>query len=608
MKFSIKHVFQGIFTKFVLAFIVMGFMPIMGMSYVFFNKLPETIEQYMISNYEQTLLVASKSMEIKVREYNELTQSIYTFNSNDYSLLKQIISNDEYKFSSIDQQRVFTNFLNGIMYSDEYIVNVYMLNREHKLFDFVSRNRSLYIQDDNKEKIYDNTIFDNPRHLKMLPTHPDENFFVSDKFLVTFVRNYLDLDILPQKESIIGTIFIDVDITFIDKIIGQLDLKEKGDVFVIDTEGSLIYNPAKLDTNPAKELYNNIRSKDEDIQSGYVLIDNKYTFFRNIEGSDWIIFSNITQSDVIHVIHGLQRWNILFLFVIGCMLIIVAFVFSRELAKPVKSMMTQMEKIESGDLNTKIKIKASYEMKQLANAFNNMTSRLSDYIREVYFARIKQNEAELNTIKSQIRPHYLYNTLEVIRMNAILEDADSTQEMIYSLSEQLKYLIGDTDDSVSLDTELDMIENYFKIIDTSFKHRITLEIDVASHIRKYRIQKLLIQPIVENSVVHGLKPKEGKGKVKVSAEEKDNTLIIKVIDDGIGILVEDIKSMNDALKVGDVDENDSSSQSIGIKNVHDRIQLVYGRKYGVKVSSKTNMGTLVEITIPIRKEKLDENE
>lgn len=608
MKFNIKHVFQGIFTKFVIAFIVMGFVPIMGMSYVFFNKLPETIEQYMISNYEQTLLVASKNLEIKYKEYNELSKSIYTFNSNDYSMLKAIISDEDFKYSSLDKQRIYTNFLNGIMYSDEYIVNVYMLNGNRELIDFVSRNRSFYIQNKSEGLIYDEIIYNNPRLLKMIPTHPDKYFFESDKILITFVRNYLDLDVLPQRESILGTIFIDVDITFFDMIISQLDIKEKGNVFVIDNAGNHLYNPAQIDTDPAKELYNNFCIENIDKESGYILIDNKFTFFRNVEGTDWVIFYEIAQNNVIHVIQSLQRWNLFFLVIIGGMLIIVAFVFSRELAKPVKSMMKQMKKIESGDLNTKIKIKASYEMKQLANAFNNMTSRLSEYIREVYFARIKQNEAELNAIKSQIRPHYLYNTLEVIRMNAILEDADSTQEMIYSLSLQLKYLIGDTNDKVSINDELEMIENYFKIIDVSFKQRISLEIDAADHIRKYRIQKLLIQPIVENSVVHGLKPKKGKGKVKVSIEEKDNTLIIKVIDDGIGIQDDDIKRMNGVLESEDVDETDSSSQNIGIKNVHDRIQLAYGRQYGIRVNSRINMGTLVEITIPIEEDKYNENE
>ncbi|MBE0573815.1 histidine kinase [Candidatus Dojkabacteria bacterium] len=242
-------------------------------------------------------------------------------------------------------------------------------------------------------------------------------------------------------------------------------------------------------------------------------------------------------------------------------------------------------------------------MKQLANAFNNMTERLGDYIREVYSSKIKQNEAELNAIKSQIRPHYLYNTLEVIRMNAILEDANSTQELIYSLSVQLKYLIGDTNDSVSMATELDMIENYFKIIEVSFNHRISMEIDVADHLRNYKIQKLIIEPIVENSVVHGLKLKEGKGKVKVSAEKVDGTLVIKVIDDGVGLSQERVQHINDILKRSVADDKDQYSQSIGIKNVHDRIQLAYGKQYGVKISSRLNMGTLVEITVPLEEDE-----
>ncbi|MBE0573816.1 cache and HAMP domain-containing protein [Candidatus Dojkabacteria bacterium] len=190
--------------------------------------------------------------------------------------------------------------------------------------------------------------------LKILPTHVDKNIFSSDKYLVSFVRNYLDLTFLPAKESIIGTIFIDVDISFIDTIISHFNLEDKGDVDVFDTSGYAVYNLEQSQIGNTQELYEIVRSENENAESGYLLLDNKYVFYREIKGTDWVFIYNISQSDVIHVIYGLQKWNIFFLTVIGCMLFIVALVFSKELARPVRSMITQMQRIESGDLNTKI--------------------------------------------------------------------------------------------------------------------------------------------------------------------------------------------------------------------------------------------------------------
>ena len=229
---------------------------------------------------------------------------------------------------------------------------------------------------------------------------------------------------------------------------------------------------------------------------------------------------------------------------------------------------------------------------------------LQNHIQKVYIAEIRQREAEIEALKTQIEPHYLYNTLDVIRMTAITKDDKETAEMIDGLSGQLKYLIGGARDMVTLQAELDSVRNYFKIIKIRYENRFSLEVDVPEELLELKVPQLILQPVVENAVKHGLKPKEeGEGVVAIQGMKSEDRLEITVMDNGIGMTEEKMAYVQKLLDSQDtVKHAKSKSASIGLKNVYDRIKLIFGDTYSMEISSFEGIGTIVKYKLPVIEE------
>jgi two-component system sensor histidine kinase YesM len=247
-----------------------------------------------------------------------------------------------------------------------------------------------------------------------------------------------------------------------------------------------------------------------------------------------------------------------------------------------------------------VEVKSRDEVGQLARGFNNMVTRLKGYIDKAYVAQIKQKEAELTALKTQIRPHFLYNTLEVIRMCAVENEDDKVADMIHSLSAQLKYVIGYNNDMVTLGQEIGMIMHYFKIIHVRYDGKIELEVNVPDKLMKMKILKLTLQPIIENAVEHGIKPKAGNGRVMISGEINAGNLEISVFDDGIGMNEEVLGKLNSVIsgeKMGE--QSPEGWKRVGIKNVHGRLKMNFGEAYGIDIKSYEKIGTVVKIVMPV---------
>ena len=229
-----------------------------------------------------------------------------------------------------------------------------------------------------------------------------------------------------------------------------------------------------------------------------------------------------------------------------------------------------------------------------------MAAQLSEYIERVYGAEIKQRDAELNALKSQIKPHYLYNTLDVIRMTAINNNNRQTARMVESLASQLRYLIGNSNDTVTVGDELKSIEDYFEIIKVRYEGRIELKINAPEQLLELRVLKLILQPAVENAIKHGFKMKMNQGMIWVTVLLKAKDLVFTIMDNGIGMTNEELRLLQHNLEVEEINQN--SNGGFGLHNVKERIRRKYGTDYGIDVQSSLGKGTIVIIRIPYLKE------
>lgn len=239
-------------------------------------------------------------------------------------------------------------------------------------------------------------------------------------------------------------------------------------------------------------------------------------------------------------------------------------------------------------------------------------SELEEKLQDEYSVRMVDKQAKLSALQSQINPHFLYNTLECIRSEALLYDCDSIARMAKALSSFFRYSISKKENIVTLREEFNNIENYFLIQSYRFDDKFSFEILAAPEDREAYsclIPKLSLQPIVENAIFHGLETKPDKGKVTIRVEMTEKNVIIIISDDGVGIGREELERMRDSLKNSrkETDQEGKSPRErgngIALTNVSQRIKLIFGEDYGLNLYSTKGIGTDVEIILPIMKDK-----
>lgn len=253
--------------------------------------------------------------------------------------------------------------------------------------------------------------------------------------------------------------------------------------------------------------------------------------------------------------------------------------------KPLKDLTHAMNRFEQDNVNLRINIQRRDEFGTLARSFNRMMDKINYLISDVYNKEISQKEAEFNALKAQINPHFLYNTLETIRLLCSFGENDKAEKATVSLARLLKSSIsGNSRKLVKVKEELEIIEAYITIQNLRFEGKINVSINLDAALMNFEIPRFILQPIIENAYQHGLEPKLGQGYLFINGTLGHSGICFQVIDNGVG--------MSDfTLEAG---------SGHGMKNVHERIKLLFGEPYGLKVQSSPNVGTTIEISLPRR--------
>ncbi|WP_196220334.1 sensor histidine kinase [Paenibacillus larvae] len=222
------------------------------------------------------------------------------------------------------------------------------------------------------------------------------------------------------------------------------------------------------------------------------------------------------------------------------------------------------------------------------------------YIDRVYRSELKQKDTELIAFQSQINPHFLYNTLEAIRMRALSQGARDVGDMIYILATLFRNSVKKKT-IVTMEDEIQHCKIYLDLFRIRYQNRLDYDIDIPDELLQYRLIKLLIQPVIENYVVHGFLPERDDNLIRISAGLYDDAIQIEVRDNGSGIEPNRLRQLRKGLLEADHSRNGEPA-SIGLRNVHERIQIFYGIQYGVDIDSMIGEGTSVTITIPAVRE------
>ncbi|HYH03570.1 MAG TPA: sensor histidine kinase [Bacillota bacterium] len=315
---------------------------------------------------------------------------------------------------------------------------------------------------------------------------------------------------------------------------------------------------------------------------------------QNIKKSDWILLTIIPYRDITALsVKSNQRMILIFL-VITFLTVPLAFFIAGSATRRLQQLTHQIRRIETGEFAATVPAGSNDEIGKLTRNFNYMQTRIAALLEEKYYLGQEIKNLELKALQAQINPHFLYNTLDLINWMAVRTNTPEISRVVEALSKFYRLSLNKGDDTITIANELEHVRAYVEIQNMRFDHCIQLVTDIPPEIREYKMLKLVLQPLVENSIIHGILEKDQEsGVIQITGELDAGTIRLYVTDDGVGMRPEKAARM---LMEISTDEH----HGYGVKNIHERIQLNYGTEYGLSYQSEPDNGTKVTITIPAR--------
>lgn len=409
------------------------------------------------------------------------------------------------------------------------------------------------------------------------------------KWVVTLSRGIRN----PRTNQVESVFFVDLNYSAINDLCEKISLGSKGYIYIIDENGSIIYHPKQqlLYSGIRTELYEEVLNSPE---NSFMIGEGKDRRLYTISQSDmtnWTIVGVAYLDEMM----GKRVETLLSYLLISIMLfsaaLLIAIFLSREITRPVTNLEKSMKEVEKGNFdNVELEILDKNEIGSLTNSFNIMTKEIQHLMLENIEEQRAKRKSELKALQSQINPHFLYNTLDSIIWMA---ESGKTQEVVLmtaSLAKLLRQSISNEEEIVSIRREIDYVKQYLTIQKMRYQDKMEYEIDIQEEILRKEIVKLTLQPLVENALYHGIKYKEGKGMIYITGCIEDEDILIQISDNGAG--------MDDNQLTHILDAKEQKNGGVGVRNVQDRLQLFYGRKYGLTYQSCLGDGTRVTVRIP----------
>ncbi|MGO4540791.1 cache domain-containing sensor histidine kinase [Paenibacillus sp. 2TAB19] len=423
----------------------------------------------------------------------------------------------------------------------------------------------------------------------------------------------------PDTQQVEGVVLIDLKLRVIAEAVKDVRLGKTGYLLVIDKDGSHIYSPTKpiiRDIPKEWALEGNVGSFAKTVQGEELqFIYRKSTF------TDWTTVGVFSTKESALEVQEIRFYVISFVFFLSLLSIAAAIYLAYSMSRPINQLMSFMQKAESGDMTIRYWGEREDEVGQLGRSFNTMLAQVNRLLLLTELQGKQKREAELRSLQAHIKPHFLYNTLDTIHWMARKKGAEDVAEVVQSLSRLFRIGLSKGNDIIPLADEIEHIQSYLTIQKTRYKDKLNYTLDVEDDVQPLYVLKLLLQPIVENAIYHGIKERRGPGHITITAKSEEGALLLSITDDGKGMTQAKLASLRQALAgsvISEVDGLDTAAmtaetmetregkelqgQGYGIQNVQARIRLTFGERYGLVIDSEEGVGTTVTIVHPILKD------
>ncbi|NBD23876.1 cache domain-containing sensor histidine kinase [Paenibacillus glycinis] len=399
--------------------------------------------------------------------------------------------------------------------------------------------------------------------------------------------------ISPDGKQDLGVFLVDLNFSVMNDILKDIKLGRRGYVFIVDRNGRIVYHPQQ------QLIYSNLKSEMID-----KVLQLKNGTFTSDEGRDSRMYT-VQDSDFGWKIVGVSYVNELVanqdgmrlgFAVLGSVCIVIAILIavylSRRVSRPIRQLEKYMKEVEKGNFDLHVPVPRTIEIGRLARAFNLMVGKIKELMSQIISDQEQKRQSEINALQAQINPHFLYNTLDSIVWMAQSDKPQEVIAMTSALAKLFRASISKGEELVPIRNEIEHIANYLKIQKMRYSDKLDYLIEVADSVQHYLTIKVILQPLVENAIYHGIKKKRGPGWITITSEETDADILLVVADNGSGMDEETCRTL---LFPG---AKRTEGRGVGVRNVHERLQLYFGPQYGLSYKSKPGAGTTVVIRFP----------
>lgn len=392
-----------------------------------------------------------------------------------------------------------------------------------------------------------------------------------------------------------GVLLVDMNFSGIEQLFKNVSLGGSGYVYLMDSNGEVIYHPRQqlLYSNLIKE--NNIGASAYDDGNHEETFDgvNRIVTVKTVGYTGWKIVGVTPTAELTSQSYHIESFAI-FIIVFTMFLMVFANIFiSSRIANPIKALEQSVKELEKNNLNVDIAVGGSYEIRHLGQTVKAMVAQMRRLMDDIVIEQESKRKSELDALQSQINPHFLYNTLDSIVWMIENERYQEAISMVTSLARLFRISLSKGLNIIPVESELEHARNYLTIQKMRYKNKFAATISSEPDTPRLSTIKLIIQPLIENAIYHGMEFMDGDGEIAVSAYRREGDLYIDVTDNGSGIPQDVCETLlTDGTRVR------SKGSGIGLRNVHERIRLCYGEQYGLTVISEPDEGTTVRIHLP----------
>lgn len=556
-------------------------------SYILYSAYNNHENEYKLSTTAtQTLNALDKNLDFILEDVSQFSNLLFTDRNLQSALNASSSQGMDYQVANNLNQ-----YIVNMLLSADYISTVYLFDNYDNMYSQGKYGLKPVVVDKIENASWYKEVYSLGGKLKwvintggVIEADPNHDY-------ISLVRIINDMSSYKK----IGTLIVNVDVNTIEKEFSDVGSKNNSEFYIVDDNGNYITHAPKDAANFEKELNQKLKEN-----QGYFVkkIGNKselicYISSRN---SNWKIIGVMPINELSKQVTT-TSYAFIILILMNCIFIFIGAIYVNKIVtNPLVKMQKYMKKAEMGDFQTMPEEgRSEDEISQLRKGFNKMVMEIEALIEKVKKEQRTIRKNELSLIRAQINPHFLYNTLDAISGLSLLKDNANTYKITRALGNFYHISLSDGREVVTVEEEINCIKNYVTILDIRYNGKFDVVYEIDEEIYQYNILKLMLQPIVENSVHHGIRNKHGKGRVTIKAYKFEEKLIFKIIDDGIGMDEATVDKILNTKKT-------SGKNSFGIYSSIQRISLFYNVENPITIVSKIMVGTEVTINIPIMKE------